>query len=492
MRRRAPRLALELVKRFVPDSEALAGDLVEEFATGRSYAWLWWQVLGAVFATWRDRPVEIRPLRLVDVQPADAVERSWQVALRRRRVNLSASPLPDIGGLGLVLMGFLVTVVTPGAWWALVAAAVGGVLTGVVLIAVRARAPKAGTSLFMVVVLAAGLAAAQTDTRPPPTPVTAIDGILAAFETHQIVALPDAHGSDLAHAFLLSLVRDPRFVRTVDDVVIEFGNARFQELADRFVRGSQVPEASLRLIWRDHTQPSISADFSHHEDFFRAVRAVNATAGDRTLRVLLGDPPIDWNVVRDKADHFKWIEMRDAYPAAVLQTEVIAKRRRALLVYGTGHLQRRNVMSNFEMDDWRAQTIVSLVERAGPTRMFTIASANNRQTGGWQPPALARLRGTTLGAADASDFFGPPRRFAVRDGKIGPIPKDEWHKLPAEEQFDAVLYLGPTPQTQADPLPPNLCVEPGYVEMRLKRISLAELPPLEVDRVKKLCGDSRR
>jgi hypothetical protein len=86
--------------------------------------------------------------------------------------------------------------------------------------------------------------------------------------------------------------------------------------------------------------------------------------------------------------------MRDAYAAAVLQIEVIAQQRRALLVYGTAHLQRRNVVSNFEMEDWRSQTIVSLVERAGPARVFTITGSNdeNGATAG-QPPALALIRG---------------------------------------------------------------------------------------------------
>ena len=352
---------------------------------------------------------------------------------------------------------------------------------------------SAGASCLVVLALAAQVPAVQPESRRTAGPVNAIDGILAAFETHTIVALPDAHGSDQAHTFLLSLIRDPRFVRTVDDVVVEFGNARYQDVADRFVRGDDVAYESLRLVWRNHTQPSISADFTHHEDFFRAVRAVNGAApGGRKLRVVLGDPPIDWAAVQKRDEHFKWVEMRDAHPAALLQTEVIAKQRRALLVYGTGHLQRRNIMSNFEMDDWRAQTIVSLVERAGPTRLFTVASMNETQAAGWQAPALARIRGTTLGGADASEYFGPPRRFTIRDGTIAALPKEQWRQLRAEDQFDALLYLGTSAAVQTEPLSPKLCAEPGYVDMRLNRIGLAGLPPPEVERVKKLCGDKAR
>ena len=350
-----------------------------------------------------------------------------------------------------------------------------------------------GVPVLLLLALAVRLPAAQPDAAAPPAPVNAIDGVLAAFETHTIVALPDAHGSDQAHAFLLSLIRDPRFVRTVDDIVVEFGNARYQDVADRFIRGEEVRHESLRLIWRNHTQPSISADYTHYEDFFRAVRAVNAaSAGARKLRVLLGDPPIDWDAIQNKAGHLRWVEMRDAYPAAVLQIAVIAKQRRALLVYGTGHLQRRNVLSNFEMEDWRSQTIVSLVERAGPTRVFTIAGANEKHATGWQPPALARIRGTTLGAVDASEYFGPPGRFAIRDGKIVPVAEEQWRRLRAEEQFDALLYVSPLPTTRTEPLSTKLCAEAGYVEMRLKRIALAGLPPQEVERVKKLCGDKVR
>jgi hypothetical protein len=346
--------------------------------------------------------------------------------------------------------------------------------------------------------LSLALTASMTSTQPVvggnPTPTDAIGGIVAAFATHAIVALPDAHGNQQSHGFLLSLIRDPRFIRTVNDIVVEFGNARYQDLADRFVRGEEVPYESLRLVWRNHTQPSISADFTHHEEFFKAVKAVNAAApAGRTLRVLLGDPPIDWDAIRNKDEHFKWIEMRDAHPAAILQTEVIARGHRALLVYGTGHLQRKNVLSNFEMNDWRAQTIVSLVERAGPTRVFAIAGVDGRHVAGWKAPALVLIHGTALGALDASEYFGWRGRFAAREGKLVAIPQEEWRTLRADEQFDALLFLGVPPAAAGDePLSPGLCTEPGYVEMRLKRIALAGLPPPEVERVKLLCAGKTR
>jgi len=137
-----PRLALALLERFVPDSGPLAGDLIEEFERHPSRAWLWWQVLAAMATEFFKRPQDIRPLRLVDLQPADAQERARWFRMRFRPINLTASPLPGIGGLGLVVLSVLVTVVAPGAWWALAASVLAGIGLGIVMIAMRRH--KAG------------------------------------------------------------------------------------------------------------------------------------------------------------------------------------------------------------------------------------------------------------------------------------------------------------------------------------------------------------
>ncbi len=85
---------------------------------------------------------EIRPLRLVRFQPSAAVERSRSLSLRFPAVNLAGSPLCDIGGLGLVCLGLLVTLVMPGAWWFLLASLAAGAGLGAVLIAARRRAAE--------------------------------------------------------------------------------------------------------------------------------------------------------------------------------------------------------------------------------------------------------------------------------------------------------------------------------------------------------------
>ncbi len=138
-----PKLALALLNRFGPDDEALAGDLAEEFAAGRSRLWFWKQTLLAVFdASFRGEH-EIRPLRLVeDESPLGSIgARSAARPQRWKPVNITASPIAGVGGLGLVTLGALVTLVAPQVWWIVACGMAAGVALGVgrVLTARRRR-----------------------------------------------------------------------------------------------------------------------------------------------------------------------------------------------------------------------------------------------------------------------------------------------------------------------------------------------------------------
>jgi hypothetical protein len=230
---------------------------------------------------------------------------------------------------------------------------------------------------------------------------------------------------------------------------------------------------------------------------FEAVRAVNMSLPrERQLRVLLGDPPIDWDAVKTPADHQKWLEMRDSYPAALIQVAVLAKRRRALVIYGQGHTARKQLASNYEMEDWREQTLVSNIEGATSTKVFSVWHATELKTlqpdaSSWPVPSLALVRGTALGALDFAVFAGGARlgstaRFTVRDNKIVPVPRDQWRTLPMEEQFDAVLHVGATPTNAAPGLSPSMCTSRTYQE-HLRRLALGA-PPGAAERVRRFCA----
>ncbi len=137
------------------------------------------------------------------------------------------------------------------------------------------------------------------------------------------------------------------------------------------------------------------------------------------------------------------------------------------------------------MDHPLAQTVISLLRRNG-VRPFVVV-AMNEQDGvtSWPVPSIARLRGTTLGAQPMPEQT--QTRMSVRDGKLVPIPRQQWITMRMEDQFDAVLYLGPA-SLRVTPLSPTICADAAYVETHLQRMAIAELPPKETDRLRQLCG----
>ena len=136
------------------------------------------------------------------------------------------------------------------------------------------------------------------------TPLEVTPAILDAFRTHRIVSYPGGHtdGNEV-HAQLRALIRDPRFASTVNDIVVEFGSSRYQDLMDRYIRGDDVSDSAIRVAWLNAVQAGTALDNANTTAFFRSVRGVNAALPpERKLRVLLGDPPMDWDNIRNQGE----------------------------------------------------------------------------------------------------------------------------------------------------------------------------------------------
>lgn len=329
-------------------------------------------------------------------------------------------------------------------------------------------------------------------------PVEPVQAILDAWTSHDIVALDEGrHGNEQAHRLRLALVRHPTFARNVNDIVVEFGSARYQDVMDRYIRGEDVPASELRHAWQDTTQHAVW-DVPIFEEFFRAVRQVNQPlAANRQLRVLLADPPIDWTAVKTAADHFKWLRMRDTHGAELVLREVLARKRKALLIFGAMHLQRRNISANYEPLDG-AETVVSILNRAG-AKIFAIRTPTEAEPqslqadmASWPVPSLVVLRGTRLGTLDSAFFWSSDMpRFAMREGKPSPLPREQWRVLPMQEMFDALLYLGPTSTITTSRLPAALCADAAYRQMRRDRMLLLN-HKAQADQFDRDCGDQSR
>ncbi len=292
-------------------------------------------------------------------------------------------------------------------------------------------------------VLALLLAPAALGAVPPgddPVPVAPHAGVLEQFDRGPLVAFLETHGSVLQHEFLRSLVAHPDFGRRVDAVVVEFGSARYQVTIDRFVRGERVPATSLSRVWRRTTQTSGVWNDPVYEQFFRAVRAANLrrSRGER-VRVLLGDPPIDWRRIRTSTCPRRetptcveyWISRRSRHYADVVTNKVLARGHKALLVAGAFHLVRPPA--------GRPWNETGILERRFPGSVFTVKPHEafagpdreelERRLAGWPVPSLALTRGTWLGALAPGIAFGETGSYPLLSGRL-------------EERMDGYLVLG--------------------------------------------------
>lgn len=120
---------------------------------------------------------------------------------------------------------------------------------------------------------------------PLATPVEPIGTILETFQSYAVIALGEgSHGDLNSLNFRLALIRDPRFSQTVNDIVVEAGNSRYQDRIDAYVRGGDVPAAIVREACRNTTNHNWGSDFPSFEEIFHAVRQVNLTHSARVLR----------------------------------------------------------------------------------------------------------------------------------------------------------------------------------------------------------------
>jgi hypothetical protein len=168
--------------------------------------------------------------------------------------------------------------------------------------------------------------------------------VLNATAQYPLVGLGDPHMSEQFHAFLRSLIQRPALQHKIDDIVVEFGNGLYQDIADRFfLHLESVGDAELSTMWRTTIGGRVYWDAPVYEQFYRTVRSVNESLPrKRRIRVILGDVPIDWSQIRSAADADKVPtgDQRETFYAGVVEREVLAKQRRALLVAGGNHLRR--------------------------------------------------------------------------------------------------------------------------------------------------------
>lgn len=309
----------------------------------------------------------------------------------------------------------------------------------------------------------------------------AVDSILAQFEHTPLVAFAEHHRNRQEHAFLLELLAHPEFPRKVQDIVVEFGSAHYQPVVDRYVRGEAVPRAELEWVWRGAGQWLVW-DSPVYQRLLTAVRARNALLPPgKGIRVLLGDPPIHWPAVTTAAAYQRFAE-RDSHYAEVVEREVLARGRHALLIMGGVHFQRRGALDSPHPS--LRPGVGEILTGRHPGALFVVwampaSPALARELGIDSAATFRRVRGSDLERRSFAKMIPPGiqvQRVIAGDTVWVPLGEVPWP--PMVEVIDALLYVGPDSST-VDP-DPGIYREPVYQsELRRRAAILKEVYGLD-------------
>src|SRR5262249_14124839 len=335
-------------------------------------------------------------------------------------------------------------------------------------------------TIFIVAHAVVGQRRVKRLTDPHPQP--AVQAILNAFDKYPLVALGEAHRNQQVHDFIISLVRNPDFPQKVNDIVVEFGSARYQDVMDRYTLGETVPAVELRRVWRD-TVNILVWDAPVYEGFFKTVRAVNQNLPrGKRLRVLLADPPFDWSNIHSKEEWEHIAETRDDHAAKVIEKEVLAKKHRALLIFGSAHVIRDKAFDaygrNRKPDGKR--TLGELLEQRYPGASLLIwahmpgwmTRELDPRLMSWPKPSLALLKGTWIGAAYVGEHSRSPK---------------------LEELADAFLYVGPIESLTESKPAPEIYSDADYLRQLLRRNEIqGGFNTSELERLRKRSLEEKR
>ncbi len=308
------------------------------------------------------------------------------------------------------------------------------------------------------------------------TPEAAIPAILKAFETFEVVGIPAAHGQKDIDDFILSLIRDPRFAASVNDIVVECGNLRYQAILDRYIAGEDVPFTEVQHVWRDTTVQQMCGASGFYEQLYPLVRSLNQRLpATSRLRIVAADPPIDWSKIHSYEDLTPFFD-RDGSIASVMESEVLSKHRKALMLFGVFHLLHGGGPGQGDA--------VTRYERHYPGRTFVISDLGYYGTGDEPPaamsapggiwPTILRTKNSRIGLLRLDSFLQSPIT-TDQDCNVTDAFGGESSETVAD-QVDAFLYLGRQKSLLVEPLPADIVLDRAYRSEWLRRMKLVGLP----------------
>ncbi len=284
-----------------------------------------------------------------------------------------------------------------------------------------------------------------------------IDYICDAFKAHPIVCLAEGgHQSKAPHEFLRRLLGDSRLIESVDVIIVEFANARYQSVLDAYIRGEEVSFDSLSRVWRNTGQSPMGPwDSPVYHRLLEVIRQGNRLLPDsEKVQVLAGDPFIDWSLIETNVDFNAARSPRDPYVAEQAIEFAFGKGMNVLIIFGGAHLPKVPIAQ----DDPRNSLSYRILVRH-PKAVTAIGFLDPWNLG-VQDRIGELIRGKVystdeqwLGAVNGGNYL--PEIFSrVTDEQTG---KQSWQQVrlytdySIEDLFDALIYIGPSSEWGQEP-----------------------------------------
>ncbi|WLQ13538.1 hypothetical protein O5O45_27810 [Hahella aquimaris] len=277
-----------------------------------------------------------------------------------------------------------------------------------------------------------------------PVHESATPALAALLRQYQIVGVGDAHGVEAILQWLIDCLLRPDTAPLLDTIVVEFAAACSQPLLDAYIAGKPGLEDKIDAVCGDTLH--FCAWFAEvYRRFFQAVRHINQRLPAPRIRVLAADPPIDWRAADAGRQWREANQRREVHYQGLIEQEVIARNRRALLIFGAFHLLRgypSGAMPGMHTQPAtnnppgiNGSPLASRLRNLDPGQSYylwphfghrpDVTAVAQREN--WRTPALVHTARSALGALP----------FAALSQRVPYLAE-----RPVRELFDGYLFLG--------------------------------------------------
>ncbi len=173
------------------------------------------------------------------------------------------------------------------------------------------------------------------------------------------------------------------------------------------------------------------------------MRRINEkVAPGKKLRVLALDPPIDWSKVKSQEDRQPY-RNRDASIASVMEKEVLAKHRKALIIIGVSHISDRGYGDEQKYPN--ATFVIDVWGFGGDTHSAKYNDVLEKRMSSWPIPSLVTIKGTWLAELPRTYF---------------------------SSGVDGYLYLGPRDLLLGQLIPAKTAMDKAYMAELQRRAEI--------------------